>query len=161
MICLPGEDSARADMYSEAVHRGGYVLTLTAADDEQVERASDILDRHDPINMEERAAEWKSSGWTAGAGGAISGSDMGSDTRTSLDTGTVGSTPPMAAQPGAATAGSPPQMGAEQAGMQNRNANRNADRRRYRTSHSGGRRAIAGRQAYGAARRRAGGAAGH
>lgn len=111
-----GEDSARADMYSEAVHRGGYVLTLTAADDEQVERASDILDRHDPINMEEREAEWRSSGW-APVAATNSGSDSDIGTDVGLGTGTVGSTPPMAAQPGAANSGTALRMSAEQDGM--------------------------------------------
>jgi uncharacterized protein (TIGR02271 family) len=105
-----GEDSDRADMYSEAVSRGGCVLTLTAADEDQVERASDILDRHDPINMNEREAEWKSTDRTSFTGTAADS--------TNATAGTVGSGAPMAAEPGLANSGTALRMGAEQVGTQ-------------------------------------------
>jgi uncharacterized protein (TIGR02271 family) len=105
-----GEDSERAEMYSEAVHRGGYVLTLTVADQEQVERASDIIDRHDPINMNEREAEWKSTDRTPLTGAAADSANA--------TAGTMGSGAPMAAEPGLANSGTALRMGAEQVGTQ-------------------------------------------
>ncbi|HZV66383.1 MAG TPA: YsnF/AvaK domain-containing protein [Telluria sp.] len=49
-------DSAR--LYSDAVTRGHYVLTLIAADEPEVERAADIVERHGPVDIDEQAAQW-------------------------------------------------------------------------------------------------------
>ncbi len=107
-----GEDSERAAVYSEAARRGGHVLTLTAADDEQIDRATEILDRLGPINIEEREAEWRSSGWapesTATAAGTAASAAGLSDSM--LDT-----TPAAGTQPATQT-GAAPQMGTERAG---------------------------------------------
>lgn len=78
-----GEDAGHADIYSEAVNRGGYVLTVMARDDDQVMRANDVLNRHNPIDMEERASQWKSTGWTPDA---------------SVPADASGSTPPIGTQ---------------------------------------------------------------
>lgn len=51
-------------LYAEAVRRGSCVLTVNAADDEQRERAVEIMNRYEPVNIEERAAHWRSRGWT-------------------------------------------------------------------------------------------------
>jgi uncharacterized protein (TIGR02271 family) len=75
-----GEDTAQADIYSEAVRRGGYVLTVMARDDDQVRRASDVLNRHNPIDMEERTEQWKSTGWIPGASIPANASGARSDT---------------------------------------------------------------------------------
>jgi uncharacterized protein (TIGR02271 family) len=59
--------------YSEAVRRGGCVLVVDAADDAEAERASDIIERYDPVDIDERQAQWRQSGWQpsqAAAGGA-------------------------------------------------------------------------------------------
>lgn len=53
------------DLYSEAVRRGSYLLTVHANNDEQESRASAIMNQHDPIDIEERASAWKSMGWSA------------------------------------------------------------------------------------------------
>ena len=50
--------------YAEGVRRGGVVVSIMVADDE-VERASDIMDDHGAVDIEERAAAWKKTGWTA------------------------------------------------------------------------------------------------
>ncbi len=57
------DDTAHADIYSEAARRGGYVLTVLARDDDQITLATEVLERHHPINLEERTAEWRSTGW--------------------------------------------------------------------------------------------------
>jgi len=49
--------------YSEAVRRGGCVLVVDAADDAEAERASDIIERYHPVDIDERQAQWRQSGW--------------------------------------------------------------------------------------------------
>ena len=48
--------------YSEAVQRGGYVLAVDASDDAEAERASDILERYHPVDIDERQAQWRQGG---------------------------------------------------------------------------------------------------
>lgn len=52
------------DLYAEAVRRGSCVLAVDAASDEQRERATEIMNRHDPIDIDERSAHWRTQGWT-------------------------------------------------------------------------------------------------
>jgi hypothetical protein len=53
-----GEDSARAQKYSDAVTSGHHVLTLSAADEADIERATDIIERWGPVDIDERATQW-------------------------------------------------------------------------------------------------------
>src|SRR5512133_2918986 len=55
---IPKEE---AETYAEAVRRGGYLVIVNAAD-EGAAKAADILDRHDPIDIQERAEYWRQSG---------------------------------------------------------------------------------------------------
>lgn len=48
--------------YSEAVRRGSCVLTVDAASDDEAERAADIINEYDPVDIDERAAQWGKSG---------------------------------------------------------------------------------------------------
>ena len=59
--------SEPAQMYSEAVTRGHYVLTLTADSLPEVERAADIVERHGPVDIDEHSEQW-GMGATSGAG---------------------------------------------------------------------------------------------
>lgn len=59
------EHREHADVYSEAVRRGSCVLTAHAASDEQRNLAADIMNRYDPIDIDERTTQWKSEGWTS------------------------------------------------------------------------------------------------
>jgi uncharacterized protein (TIGR02271 family) len=52
--------SEPAQMYSEAVARGHYVLTLTAEQESEVERAADIVERFGPIDIDEKHQQWRS-----------------------------------------------------------------------------------------------------
>lgn len=97
-----GEDD-HAAIYSEAVNRGSHVLTVTARDDDQLTRATDILNRHNPINVDERTSQWRSSGWAPGA--AASNVDSGTATRLPVEGATPQSTTPPA-QTAGATGGS-------------------------------------------------------
>src|SRR5688572_20910151 len=58
------EERVHRDVYAEAVRRGSYVLTVTADDEQQLDRVTDILNRYNPVNIEERASYWRSQGWS-------------------------------------------------------------------------------------------------
>ena len=53
-----------AGIYSEAVRRGAYMVSVDAPTEEQADRAADILQRFNAIDLEQRAAGWRSSGWS-------------------------------------------------------------------------------------------------
>ena len=50
------------DTYSEAVRRGNCVLSVDVANDDEAKRAEDIIEQHDPIDIDERSAQWRESG---------------------------------------------------------------------------------------------------
>jgi hypothetical protein len=51
-----------ADIYAEAVRRGGTLVTVRT-DDALSDRVTDILNRHSPVDIEERAESWRQAGW--------------------------------------------------------------------------------------------------
>jgi uncharacterized protein DUF2382 len=57
-----GIPKQEAETYAEAVRRGGYLVIVNASD-EDASKAANILDRHDPIDIQERAGYWRESGW--------------------------------------------------------------------------------------------------
>ena len=61
--------SEDARIYSEAIQRGHYVLTLGAATMPEVERAADLVERFGPIDIDEHAQQW-SGGPAAPSSGA-------------------------------------------------------------------------------------------
>lgn len=78
---LPDEDR---HTYEEGLRRGGVLLTADV-DDDQVGEAVRVLDEAGSIDIDERASEWRSSGWdyadrttSAGAGLGSSGGRTGS-----------------------------------------------------------------------------------
>jgi len=58
------DEAEHRDVYSEAVRRGSCVLTVNASSEEQRDRAADIMNRYDPIDIDERTSTWKSQGWS-------------------------------------------------------------------------------------------------
>lgn len=73
---LPDEDR---HTYEEGLRRGGVLLTADV-DDDRVEDAVRVLDEAGSIDIDERAGQWRSSGWDyAGgtAGGAAGGGALG------------------------------------------------------------------------------------
>lgn len=59
------EDTEKhGDLYSEAVRRGSIVLTVSADSEADLDRAADIMSRHDPIDIDERSTMWRSQGWS-------------------------------------------------------------------------------------------------
>jgi hypothetical protein len=53
-----------ASYYAEGVRRGGTLLTVRV-DDNQTDRAVDILNRHNPVDINQRVSQWRDTGWTA------------------------------------------------------------------------------------------------
>lgn len=65
-----GLSDADAETYAEGVRRGGTLVTVRA-DDALADRATSILDENGSIDLDERAQNWRSDGWTGGTiGGA-------------------------------------------------------------------------------------------
>ncbi|MEN3292301.1 MAG: hypothetical protein V7642_1554 [Burkholderiales bacterium] len=58
------EHKEHHDVYAESVRRGSYVLTVDAESAEQVDRASEIMARFNPIDIDERSTHWKKQGWS-------------------------------------------------------------------------------------------------
>lgn len=82
--------------YEEGIRRGGILVAVSAAPD-RIERATDILMRHNPVDIDRRAEEWRSAGWN---GGATMPATAKADTRA---TAAAATRPPVApkAQPAA------------------------------------------------------------
>ena len=57
------EQSPYHDPYAESVRRGSHVVTVQARDDDEADRVSDIMNRFDPVDIDERASQWKQQGW--------------------------------------------------------------------------------------------------
>ena len=71
---LPDEDR---HTYEEGVRRGGAVLTADV-DDDHVDRAVKVLEEAGSIDVDDRASQWRSSGWDYPAtGAAASGAALG------------------------------------------------------------------------------------
>lgn len=51
-------------IYSESLRRGGHLLTARV-DEAQTERAIDVLEHHQPIDLDERSQQWRAQGWDA------------------------------------------------------------------------------------------------
>jgi stress response protein YsnF len=62
---FPDEDRST---YAEGVRRGGYLLSVRVSDDLE-DRARDVLERSDPVDIDERAESWRQSGWSGYQGG--------------------------------------------------------------------------------------------
>lgn len=59
-----GVPEEEAEYYAEGIRRGGTLVSVKVADEAAAERAAEIMDRYDPIDIEERAAHWREAGWT-------------------------------------------------------------------------------------------------
>ena len=58
------EQNPYHDTYAESARRGSHILTVQARDDDEADRASDIMNRFDPVDVDERASQWKQQGWS-------------------------------------------------------------------------------------------------
>jgi hypothetical protein len=59
-----GNGQQDRDIYLEAVRRGSYVLMLNTENEEQANQAMHVMADHHPVNIDERASQWRSRGWT-------------------------------------------------------------------------------------------------
>ncbi len=59
-----GISEEEAEYYSEGIRRGG-VLVSVETDEKGAGRAADIMESHGAVDINERAKEWKRSGWKA------------------------------------------------------------------------------------------------
>lgn len=59
-----GVSEEEAGYYEEGIRRGGTLVSLQVDRSEHVGRAQDIMNRYNPIDLDERSEEWRSSGWT-------------------------------------------------------------------------------------------------
>lgn len=90
-----GVPEEQAGYYAEGVRRGGTLVTVEAPD-EQVDEVVRAMERHDPINVDERASTWRQEGWTGFNGGEPQSNWQASPQDTSTITANTRST---AAQP--------------------------------------------------------------
>ncbi len=58
------EDRQHHDIYAEAMRRGGCVVIAHAASELERERAIEVMNRFDAVDIDERASQWRSEGWT-------------------------------------------------------------------------------------------------
>jgi uncharacterized protein (TIGR02271 family) len=66
-----GTDRSEASqIYAEAVKRGHYVLTLTAEQERDVERAADIVETFGPIDIDETHQQWRAAAMPQDGAGA-------------------------------------------------------------------------------------------
>ena len=59
-----GVPALEARYYQEAVRRGGTLISFAVEDQEQI-RALDIIKKHNPVDIKERAMAWHEAGWNA------------------------------------------------------------------------------------------------
>lgn len=57
---FPHEDRL---VYSEGLHRGGFLVSVSSVSDALYETAHEILDEEGSIDIDERADQWRSEGW--------------------------------------------------------------------------------------------------
>ncbi|MED5619941.1 YsnF/AvaK domain-containing protein [Ideonella sp. BN130291] len=59
------DDNEAVSTYSEAVRRGGAVVKVDVEEEPKLEVARETLEGAGAVNIDERAAEWRQSGWSA------------------------------------------------------------------------------------------------
>jgi hypothetical protein len=67
LVSIFGKDNPDRDArhFSEAARRGHALVTVDVEREPDVDRAAAILDESGAFDIEERASQWRSSGWTA------------------------------------------------------------------------------------------------
>lgn len=72
-LFVPDADS---QVYAEGLRRGNAVISALV-EEAQVDRAMDVLEQNGAIDLDEREAQWRSSGWTGGTATAGTGAVVG------------------------------------------------------------------------------------
>jgi len=89
---IPEDD---ANVYAEGVRRGGALVTVQAASDSDADRAADILDSYNVVDIDDRGTNYRSSGWSGfdESSGTYGGGDSNQSAwEESSKVGTVGGT---------------------------------------------------------------------
>ena len=71
---LFGDRDDQVNLYSTAVNRGNFVLTLSADSEPEVERAADVVERYGPIDIDEHSQQWGAGTYASDSMRAGSGS---------------------------------------------------------------------------------------
>ncbi len=58
-----GVPEHEADLYAEGVRRGGTLIAINV-DDSRTNEAVDIMNRHDPVDIDRRVKLWRDEGWS-------------------------------------------------------------------------------------------------
>jgi uncharacterized protein (TIGR02271 family) len=58
---IPEED---ANVYAEGIRRGGALVSVQVATDDDADRAANIMDRHNVVDIDERGSTYRQSGWS-------------------------------------------------------------------------------------------------
>ncbi len=58
-----GVTEQQAQYFAEGIRRGGTLLTVRT-DDQTTPTAKDVMNRHHPIDVNERASQWRQAGWS-------------------------------------------------------------------------------------------------
>ncbi|HEY0603378.1 MAG TPA: YsnF/AvaK domain-containing protein [Herpetosiphonaceae bacterium] len=53
-----------ANVYAEGIRRGGALLSVQVATDDDADRAASIMDRHNVVDIDERGGTYRESGWS-------------------------------------------------------------------------------------------------
>jgi hypothetical protein len=61
---LLGREHADRHVYAEALNRGHVVLTVATSSMEAADRAADIVEEFNPIDIDEHETMWRASGWS-------------------------------------------------------------------------------------------------
>ena len=59
-----GIPEEHAETYAEGIRRGGTLVSVHVTQDEWADRAQTVLNRYNPVDINERSGEWHASGWT-------------------------------------------------------------------------------------------------
>ena len=76
-------DDTKVSPYAEAVRRGGAVVKVDVEAESEAEEARSALEAAGAVDIEERASEWRASGWQGSTGAASDPAVAGSSTQMS------------------------------------------------------------------------------
>ena len=77
--------------YDEAFRRGSCGLTVSVSNDQELDRAAEILNSAGAVDIDERSQQWRNEGWTGGAtmtpGGTVPGAATSAGASDALEAG--------------------------------------------------------------------------
>jgi uncharacterized protein (TIGR02271 family) len=79
-----GVPEEEAGYYAEGIRRGSTLVSVRADDQMMIDRAVNIFERHNAIDIDRRAEEWRKAGWTGFDPNATSSTSTGQTARTQM-----------------------------------------------------------------------------